>query len=496
MSRGGHAIWGYTRAMSRRTIFSFAVGTVAGFCMCFGVALADTGSAVTSLSVNPSVVGTGLLANLSWTLASSTGYSLYFTCPSGVTVFNDQGTSVSCNTRVPFTSAGSGSAGYSFVNVTGTPQRMYITMYPKDNNGIDVDAGSTQTSLSVNSAINPITDLTVSTTTLSSGSALTVTWQSHYIPAVNMRFDCSNDLVITSSLSTNPIVCGGMAFSSDQSASGSQTVTVVNRSLFPSTLSITMLPTIIAGLYDGTNSKMVTLSVSGAIAQTDPAASSFTASSTNALSGATTTLTWATANAKGINLQIVCTDDITVYDGTNTAVPCGRPAFSAAITAASTTALRIVNSGTSRRLLKISLLLMRADGSYVVASGKDLSLLVLLPGETAAILQSTTPTQGSSIIPSTLLTGSLPQTGGKAHAPITLVLSRGTRSSQVTILQTFLSLDHSIYPEASVTGLFGPATYAAVKRFQMRYGIAKQGDSGYGLVGPGTRAKINALVRP
>ena len=40
---------------------------------------------------------------------------------------------------------------------------------------------------------------------------------------------------------------------------------------------------------------------------------------------------------------------------------------------------------------------------------------------------------------------------------------------------------------------FGPATLVAVQKFQVKYGIAKLGDSGYGNVGPLTRSILNGL---
>jgi peptidoglycan hydrolase-like protein with peptidoglycan-binding domain len=44
------------------------------------------------------------------------------------------------------------------------------------------------------------------------------------------------------------------------------------------------------------------------------------------------------------------------------------------------------------------------------------------------------------------------------------------------------------------TTKFGPATLVAVKKFQVKYGIANFGNAGYGLVGPATRAKLNSLL--
>jgi len=51
-----------------------------------------------------------------------------------------------------------------------------------------------------------------------------------------------------------------------------------------------------------------------------------------------------------------------------------------------------------------------------------------------------------------------------------------------------LSQTPSIYPEGQVTGYFGKATEAAVKKFQEKYGIRITGE-----VGPQTRAKLNEL---
>ena len=76
---------------------------------------------------------------------------------------------------------------------------------------------------------------------------------------------------------------------------------------------------------------------------------------------------------------------------------------------------------------------------------------------------------------------------------INRALNVGATGADVRILQQYLASDPQIYPEKLVTGYFGLKTRVAVQRFQEKYGIAKKGDAGYGLVGPKTRAKLKEL---
>lgn len=73
------------------------------------------------------------------------------------------------------------------------------------------------------------------------------------------------------------------------------------------------------------------------------------------------------------------------------------------------------------------------------------------------------------------------------------ILGPGTQNDNVRKLQELLASDQTLYPEGLVTGYYGPLTQAAIKRFQTKYDIISSGTlktTGYGLVGPKTRAKL------
>lgn len=72
----------------------------------------------------------------------------------------------------------------------------------------------------------------------------------------------------------------------------------------------------------------------------------------------------------------------------------------------------------------------------------------------------------------------------------------GMTNDDVKRLQTLLATDPAIYPEGLTTGYFGSLTHRAVRNFQAKYGIVSTGNeesTGYGLVGPKTRAKIKEI---
>ncbi len=87
--------------------------------------------------------------------------------------------------------------------------------------------------------------------------------------------------------------------------------------------------------------------------------------------------------------------------------------------------------------------------------------------------------------------------GQVSGARIDRDLTVGSSGPDVTILQQLLVIE-GVYPEARITGFFGPLTRQAVIRFQEKYRaeiLSPSGlQAGTGFVGPATRAKINQLL--
>lgn len=81
-------------------------------------------------------------------------------------------------------------------------------------------------------------------------------------------------------------------------------------------------------------------------------------------------------------------------------------------------------------------------------------------------------------------------------------MSLGSKSSDVMNVQKVLNSDTDtqvadvgIGSKGKETTYLGPATIKAIKKFQVKYGLAKPGVAGYGLLGPKTKAKLSEVSK-
>ncbi len=84
-----------------------------------------------------------------------------------------------------------------------------------------------------------------------------------------------------------------------------------------------------------------------------------------------------------------------------------------------------------------------------------------------------------------------------ASAMITSQLDLGDTGSNVSELQSYLSLNANLYPSGLVTGYFGPLTQGGVQKYQTAQGIVSSGSpstTGYGRVGPRTLTSLNIMM--
>lgn len=72
-------------------------------------------------------------------------------------------------------------------------------------------------------------------------------------------------------------------------------------------------------------------------------------------------------------------------------------------------------------------------------------------------------------------------------------LQRGMVDPECVFLQKALRINGVFPAGVPYSETFGPATFGAVQKFQIKYAIAKAGDAGFGRCGPKTRAVLNGL---
>jgi len=150
--------------------------------------------------------------------------------------------------------------------------------------------------------------------------------------------------------------------------------------------------------------------------------------------------------------------------------------------------------------------LCSSGGGYTSSGGGSTGGYV--PTVTPVATTTTTviaPAVTTPVVTTPVVTQNVPAVVNANPSPVAMAvspvfnrgLSLGQIHSDAKRLQQLLNSDPDTMVAKSGVGSlgkettkFGPATVAAVKKFQVKYGVAKPGQAGYGLFGPATRAKM------
>ncbi len=126
---------------------------------------------------------------------------------------------------------------------------------------------------------------------------------------------------------------------------------------------------------------------------------------------------------------------------------------------------------------------------------------VVIPGTVVKSTETTKTTQETPSVVSSPSAVSVPNSVSGTKISFTRALKVKMTGSDVKLLQQVLNSDPDTRvaksgagSHGSETNYFGTQTWNAVKKFQEKHKVAKKGDSGYGLVGPKTRAKLEELA--
>ncbi len=446
---------------------------------------------ISSFTISNSTAFSGQLISLSWSGSDVSGYTLSVSCASGVKIKKEDGSLYPCDTKVATSPSSTDSIGFYLVNISGSSKNVTFRLYPNNTDGSESTAGMQFQSVTISPATYPLSSVTVSATTTTSGVPITVNWTGSDLDGANIILTCTDGISFSSTIGGAPLPCGTLAFVDKLAGSGSINLYFKNTNADNTTLSLRVLPYIGDGTYDSTHSTSVLFDVASDKVLPFQILS-FSPSQPKIASGDTLTLIWSTKYTTGVNLKADCTEGLSFSLSTTSGsqvINCGALFTDTYFGPNSSTGIVINNSSKETKTAYISLLAQLPTGGFDGINYKKIAVQVAPKGETVIVNSGV----GVPVSISASKTNSSSIT--KIISPrkkFSKILVFGVKSDDVSALQEFL-YKNGYYPEGLITGYMGALTTKAVKKFQEAMGIAKFGQAGYGNVGPATRAKLNSL---
>ena len=440
--------------------------------------------------VSPSSINSGQTVTLSWKVTNSSGASVLLPCVgsgSGIHYKNQSGGLIACDTKL----TGFGTIDSVIIgatNTSGSPVTLSPKLIPLNSDGSE-SIGQSTASFTVGADPNPITDFSVSSTTVVSGDKLTFTWVAPEVDKLNMTLYCPDEITPTIVDDSRPRVpCNQQPlFGSDLSGSGSQTFQLLTSSLESSFATFRLVPKTGSGAFDGTHSKSIQVTVKPKPDTRNPMNTSFQLGEQTLKPNQETKVSWTIQNSVGANFKITCPNGVTATSSltATSTLKCGQMIFSDILSESGTFIIALKNPTNVPQELLFTLIPAVTSTEFDGVRARTLRIIVL--GNPAGI---TPPTATATATTSIQSVGAAASTAAaKSAGQLAKRLRYGNRGSEITLLQKILATDAAVYPEGLVTGYFGPATLRAVKRFQTKYKLEAVGE-----VGPLTRKQLNTIA--
>lgn len=475
------------------------------------------------INASASSINSNQIVSFTWRVSNGGGYSYMAPCIQGVVFFKADGTTLPCNTTIGSTWDATGGVDIMVRNLSSSPRAITLRVTPKDASGADYILGRQDLTVSVSPVIKPIDSIS-GPTVISSGAGYTLSWTASQISGVNLQISCSSIIQSTSpSYTSGNLPCNTPIFTSDRSPNSSLELKFNNNTTATSSITLTLLPAMDTGVYNGAGSESLTVEVVPNIIP-DPTTVSFsmTPESLRVAYGSSISFSWVTENSDGVNFWFSCNENITpvITIGNATSTPkCNTLALENPLNTSGSVSVIFYNKNYTTEAVTITLIPKSKKGGFDATRGKQINLSVLPKSSTTVVetpfvttppLTSSSPAVANVIPGCSGASGYSTTTGQKcdrttnitlqtktsSFSPIfTKYLSRGISGSEVSLLQTYLKKDSAIYPEGLVTGYYGPATERAVKKLQQKYNIATTTTIGFGTVGPKTRAFLNSVAQ-
>src|SRR3989344_4567004 len=408
-------------------------------------AMASAQTVTQYFGVSPSSINSGQTVTLSWKVTNSSGASVLLPCVgsgSGIHYKNQSGGLIACDTKL----TGFGSIDSVIIgatNTSGSPVTLSPKLIPLNSDGSE-SIGQSTASFTVGADPNPITDFSVSSTTVVS------------VDKLNMTLYCPDEITPTIVDDSRPRVpCNQQPlFGSDLSGSGSQTFQLLTSSLESSFATFRLVPKTGSGAFDGTHSKSIQVTVKPKPDTRNPTIISFQLGEQTLKPNQETKVSWDIQNSVGANFKITCPNGVTATSSltATSTLKCGQMIFSDILGESGTFIISLKNPTNVPQELLFTLIPAVTSTEFDGVRARTLRIIVL--GNPAGI---TPPAATAAATTSIQSVGAAASTAAaKSAGQLAKRLRYGNRGSEITLLQKILATDAAVYQEGLVTRYFGP----------------------------------------